>query len=473
MSLPVVAIVGRPNVGKSTLFNRLIGFRKSVVHDRPGVTRDRIYEQTSLLGRHVLLVDTGGYEPEPETGLLQAMRSQTLAAIEQADVLLFLVDAQAGWTPADAEVAALLRRTDKPVRLVVNKVDGPRHEDLAADFYGVGMPLLTLSAEHGRGVYELYEAVLDALGLEPGDDDEPDLPDDLTAEAFDADDADADAAHDDPSVDEIRIAVVGRPNIGKSTLVNRLLGEDRHLVFDQPGTTMDAVDSPVVVGDQRYVLVDTAGVRKKSKIDDRLERFVSLRAIKAIERCHVTILLIDALEGPTDQDSRLAQLAIDRGRGVILLINKWDLTRDNPDISAKGIEEQIRMDLPHLPWAPVLFISAKTGKGCGRILPLVDQVFTEFNKRISTSRLNRFLEVATSAHSVPQKHHHPVKLYYMAQTRVRPPSFVVFSNTPDGVTAAYQRYLQNQLREAFGFEGSPIRLYVRRRRKLGEPRSAG
>ncbi|MCB9681527.1 MAG: ribosome biogenesis GTPase Der [Alphaproteobacteria bacterium] len=463
MALPVVAVVGRPNVGKSTLFNRLVGSKTSIVHDRPGVTRDRLYEEAELLSRRVLLIDTGGLEPEPDTDLLKAMRAQSLVAVEEAHVILLVVDAQTGWTPADDDVATLLRRSDKPVILVVNKVDGTRHEALAADFWATGIdPLLTVSAEHGRGIYELCEAI--EAALPPAGADETTSDDD----GLDEDDLEALDEGLEPAAGPIRIAVIGRPNIGKSTLINRLLGEDRHLVFDMPGTTMDPVDSGLRVGDRDYVLVDTAGVRKRARIDDKLERFVSLRSIRAIERCHVSLLLIDGTEGPTEQDAKLAQLVIDRGRALAILINKWDLTKELEEVDSRGIGDALAQRFPHATWAPHLFISAKTGKGVHRVLPMVDQIYAEFDKRVPTARLNRFLEAAVAAHSPPQKHHHPVRLYYMAQARVRPPTFVAFTNTPDGIGPAYVRYLGNQLREAFGFEGTPVKVHVRKRRKLGE-----
>ena len=446
MSSPVVAVVGRPNVGKSTLFNRLVGFKKSVVHDMPGVTRDRLYEDVEILGRDVLLIDTGGLEPVPDTDLLQAMRAQSLVAVEEADVIIFVVDGRLGFTAADADVADLLRRSDKPVLLAVNKIDGARHDDLAHDFYAVGVDtMFAISAEHGRGVYELCEAIVEALPP--------------------AEDADETAEDEDGP---IRIAVIGRPNIGKSTLINQLLGEERHLVFDQPGTTMDPVDSKMRVGDKEYVLVDTAGVRRKARIGDYLERFVSLRSIRAIERCHVSLLMIDGTEGPTDQDAKLAQLVADRGRALMIIINKWDLAREMEDVNSEAIEDDLARKLPHADWAPHLFVSAKTGKGVHRILPMVDTIFANFNTHVSTPKLNRFIEAAVLAHSPPQVHHHPVRLHYVTQARVRPPTFVLFSNTPDGVTTAYKRYLVNRLREEFGFEGSPVKLHVRKKRKTGE-----
>lgn len=469
MPLPIVAIVGRPNVGKSTLFNRLVGFKRSLVHDRPGVTRDRVYEEAELLARSVLLVDTGGFEPSPDDDLLKAMRRQTIMAIEQADVLVFVVDGQTGWTPADAEVGDLLRRTAKPVVMCVNKVDGPRHDGMVADFYAVGMTLFPMSAEHGVGMYEVCEAI--EAGLPAPDEEELEPVDEDSDDDMSLDLASEEAKEDvgeRPWEGPIRVAVLGRPNIGKSTLINRLLGEERHLVFDQPGTTTDPIDSPLVVNGRPYVLVDTAGVRRKARIDDAVERWVSLRSIRAIERCHVTLLMLDATEGPTDQDARLAQLVLERGRALILLVNKWDLTKENDEIDSRQFEAEVARKLTHLTFAPHLFISAKTGKGCGRILGLVEEVFGEFNRRVSTSQLNKFLEIALHAHSPPQRHHHPVRLYYMNQARVRPPTFVVFCNTPEGVAPQYKRYLASQLRESFGFLGTPLRIVLRKRRRIGE-----
>jgi GTPase len=459
MFLPVVAVVGRPNVGKSTLFNRLIGFQKAVVHDRSGVTRDRLYEEATLLDRRVLLVDTGGIEPESTEDLSSSMRRQSMIAVEEADVILFVVDGRLGLHPQDTEVADLLRRSRKPVLLVVNKIDGPGQEAHAAEFWALGLEgMHTVSAAHGRGMFELQAAINEVLPPSEGVDTELGTP--------------IDQAEDDGL---LRVAVVGRPNIGKSTLVNALLGEERHVVHDSPGTTMDPIDSRLVVEGREYLFVDTAGVRRKARIEDELERFVTLRAIRSIERCHVTLLMLDGPEGITDQDAKLAQLIVERGRAMIILINKWDLVKrgsevgiEDPENHAKVLEDQIRQQLPHADFAPYLFLSAKTSKGIHRVLPTIDKVYREFDKRIETPRLNRFLEAAVNAYTPPQRHHHPVRLYYAAQTRVRPPTFTVFSNTPDGVGPAYRRYLANRLREEFGFEGTPIRIQIRRRRRLGE-----
>jgi GTP-binding protein len=452
MPLPVVAIVGRPNVGKSTLFNRLVGFKKSVVHDRPGVTRDRLYQEAELLGREVILVDTGGLEPDPETTLLMSMRTAAMVAVEEADVIVFMVDGRAGLTPADGEVADILRRSGRPLVLAVNKVDGHDLDALSSEFWTLGVESLnTISAEHGRGVYELLEAIEAALP-EPVDDwDESEEGEDVPA--------------------TIRIAVIGRPNIGKSTLINRLLGEEKHLVHDSPGTTTDPVDSKLHTEERDYVLVDTAGVRKRRKIDDVLEKFISLRAIRSIERCHISLLVIDATVGVTEQDARLAHLVESRGRGLIVLVNKWDLTPDLEDVNARAIEDQLDVRFPHAWWAPHLYISALTGKGCGRILSLVEQVYVGFNRRVGTPELNRWLKGALDAHTPPQRYHRPVRIYYMTQNRVRPPTFTFFSNTPEGIKTSYRRYLSNSLRADYDFEGSPLRLHFRRRRKLNDQES--
>jgi GTP-binding protein len=461
MPLPVVAIVGRPNVGKSTLFNRLVGFQKAVVDDRPGVTRDRIYEEAELFGKRFLLIDTGGLEPVAHTDLLVAMRSQVFVAVEEADVILFVVDGQTGFTPADLEVANMLRRNEKEVLLLVNKIDGHRHEDLIADFYEVGFErMISISAEHGRGLYDLHDEL------------DPLLPH-VEVEDFSIEDDGVLPENEDqeaPMPHEIRVAVIGRPNIGKSTLVNRILGEDRQVVHDSPGTTTDSIDSKVELDGKQYLFVDTAGIRRRAKIDDQLERFISLKAIRSIERCHVTLLMIDATEGITSQDAKLADLVVGRGRSLIILFNKWDLTKELEDVNSKRLEDDIQRYLPHAKWAPHLFISAKTGKGAMRILPMINKSFLAFNQRVKTGKLNQFLEQAIHDHSPPQRHHHPVRLYYATQSRIRPPTFVFWSNTPEGIQKAYEKYLSNRLRDSFGFEGTPLRLHFRKRRTSGEGR---
>ncbi len=452
--LPVIAIVGRPNVGKSTLFNRLVGHRSAIVHDRPGVTRDRHYDTTDRWGdRELMVIDTGGFEPDPEDDLFAGVRDQALAAVEEADVVIFVVDGRAGITPVDEEVARILRATDRPVLLAPNKVESQRVEDGTHEFYALGLgELYPVSAEHGRGVHDLMDQV---LALLPPEREAPSERREISA----------DGVPDQPS--EIRIAVIGRPNIGKSTLINRLLGEERQVVHDAPGTTMDAVDSRLVHQGRDYLLVDTAGVRRKARISDQVEGFAVSRAIRAIERCHVTLLMLDGTLGPTDQDARLARLVEDRGRALILLVNKWDRVRRDPDRDIGVLREELSRKLGHLDWAPVLYTSALTGRGLHRIFDVVQSVYATFDSRISTAECNRFLEHAVQAHSVPQRYHRPVRLNYMTQVRVRPPTFAVWCNTPEGVPEPYKRYLRNRLRETYGLRGTPIRLHFKRKRRPG------
>jgi GTP-binding protein len=422
-----------------------------------------------------MVVDTGGFEPDPaaldEGDMFLAVRRQAEIAIQEADVILFVVDRQVGITPADKLTADILRKQlgadlEAKLILVVNKCDGPKHDDEAVEFYELGLhPMLTLSAEHGRGNYELWDAIVERLP-EPAAAGPEAAP---TNALIDESMLDEDGERIEQELPgEIRVAVIGRPNIGKSTLVNRLVGEDRHVVHDAPGTTMDAVDSVVEVDGQSWRIVDTAGIRRKARIDDRVETFATLRAIRTIERCHVVLLMLDGREGPTVQDARLAALVTDRGRACIILVNRWDEVRQDPDRNARVLEDEMDQALPHLRWAPELYISALTGKGAHRILPLVKKIYKQFDKHVSTARLNKFLERAVHNHSVPQRYHRPVRLNYMTQARVRPPTFVVFSNTPEGVKDPYKRYLENQLREQWGFEGSPIRLHFRKKRKPGE-----
>jgi GTP-binding protein len=452
-----IAIVGRPNVGKSTLFNRLLGEKRAIVHDRPGVTRDRNYASLSWYGRTLVLVDTGGFEPEGE-GLLGAMRAQVHAAIAEADVLLFVLDRKSGLTPPDELAASILRCAKKPVIVAVNKVDAQPHEDELGDFWRLGFPdLHPVSAEHGRGIEALMEAVTAALP--PAGEQEPEPCDD-----------DGEGAGDDARPAEIRIAILGRPNIGKSTLANRLIGEERHLVHDAPGTTVDAIDSTFEALGQRWRLVDTAGIRRRARIHDALEGFAVAQAIRTIERCHLVLLMLDGTEPPSTQDARLAHLAADRGRGILLAINRWDLVRTLTDRSASVVEAELERALPHLAWAPRLYTSALTGKGCQRILPSALGVFEQFNKRIPTPELNRFLREIEASTPPPQRHHHPVRMHYVAQSRVRPPTFALFCNTPEGLAESYRRFLVNSLRARFGFEGCPVRLQVRQKRKPGPPR---
>ncbi len=449
--LPVVAIVGRPNVGKSTLFNRLTRTRAALVDDRPGVTRDRHYGVASDGALEIILIDTGGFELNPDDSLFSSVRVQAEAAIQEADLILFVVDQKAGRTPTDDQTASVLRKAasrnskNPPVLLIVNKCDNDKAEIHAADFWGLGLDnMLCISAEHGRGSFDLWSLIGENLANS------------MATEAEEEDE------------NEIRIAVLGRPNIGKSTLINRLVGEERHVVHDAPGTTMDSIDSVVEIDGQTYRFIDTAGVRRRAKIDDRLEIFAATRAIRCIERCHIILLVVDATEPVSHQDARLAALIEDRGRGVLILFNKWDKVAPDPERNVRVVDDERDQRLPHLKWARALYISALTGKGCRLIIPETTKIYAEFNKRIKTAELNNFLEAAIDANSVPQHHHRPVKLNYMTQTRVRPPTFAVWANTPDGVPEAYRRYLENRLRSTYGFGGTPIRVQFRQKRRIGQ-----
>lgn len=444
--LPVVAIVGRPNVGKSTLFNRLLGEKKALVHDRPGVTRDRNYSPAAWLEHEFMLIDTGGFEPEPGDSLFASMRAQSETAVGEADVVVLLMDGPAGITPPDEATAQLIRMSGKPVVVAVNKCDEPMHDDLAAEFWSLGFDeVVPVSAEHGRGLWELMTALIARF------------PKDATPEA--------------EVEGEIRIAVLGRPNVGKSTLMNRLLGEERHVVHDMPGTTVDATDSVIEVEGQRFRLVDTAGVRRRARVDDAVEQLAVGAALRTIERCHIVFVVLDGVEGPTEQDARLTGLVVERGRALVMLVNKWDAVRETEDRNVTVLEDEFSRKLPHATFAPVLYISALTGKGCQKLFELAKQVYGSFNTRVPTARLNEFLRASVAAHSPPQLHNHPIRYQYMTQVRVRPPTFCVFVNNPEGVVESYDRYLKNKLREEFGFGGTPLRIEYRRRRRIGEART--
>ena len=436
----LVAIVGRPNVGKSTLFNRILGQRKAIVEDFPGVTRDRNYAEVTKYDAPFILMDTGGFEPASEERLLVQMREQSQLAVEEADVILFVLDGREGLTPSDEEVAAMLRRVDKPVLFVVNKVDGPKQEETLAEFYALGLDELhPVSAEHGVGVGDLVDAVL------------AHLPPARAAEA---------------ETDEVRLAVIGRPNVGKSSLVNRLLGYERVVANPMAGTTRDSVDTPFTYNQKRYVLIDTAGIRRKGKVSQKLEKFSVIQALKAMDRSHVVLVVIDAEEGVTDQDLTVAGYAYEKGRAVILVVNKWDtIEKDNKTL--KQYTEKLRMSFKFLPFAPILFVSALTGQRVAKIMGEVEAVAAEFNRQVPTAALNRILEEAVRSHAPPVVQGTRLKFFYMTQTQVRPPTFVIFVNKSEGIHFSYERYLQNKIREAFGFEGVPIRLNFKDRERKG------
>jgi GTP-binding protein len=437
--LPLLAIVGRPNVGKSTLFNRLVGWRAALVDDTPGVTRDRIYGRTDWGGHHYAVVDTGGFEPIGGGDVFAAMRLQTEYAIAEADAVILVGEGRAGLHPADELVMELLRRQRKLVFVAVNKVDTARQEAGVADFYRLGVDrLYPVSAEHGRGVDELLDAIAAAL---PG----------------------ADGAEEEDEA-TWRIALIGRPNTGKSTLLNRLLGEERHLVHPEPGTTRDAVDSEVMFQGRTYLFVDTAGIRRKSKVYAKLEKLSVVMALKSIERCHAAVMVVDALAGIAEQEARIAGLAHQRGRACLILLNKWDLVED-PEKRRVELDDEIQTKLKHVAYAPVLSIAAKTGLHCGRIMPALDQILEAYNRRVPTSELNRVLEKILAHNPPPSPGGKAIKINYLTQTAVRPPTFTFFVNRPQAIHFSYERYLQNSLREAFAFTGTPVRVLFRSKRK--------
>jgi len=440
---PLVALVGRPNVGKSTLFNRLLGHRRAIVDDIPGVTRDRNYALITRFDKPFILIDTGGFEPVTEDSLLCQMREQSSLAMEEADVIIFMMDARSGLTPADTEVAEMLRRIGKPVLFVVNKVDGEKLENESAEFYSLGVDtLFTISAEHNRGVYDLLEKLLETL------------PDGAVSEV----------------AEEItKIAVVGRPNVGKSSLVNRLLGFERMVANPTAGTTRDSVDTRFMCHKKPYMLIDTAGIRRKGKTTEKLEKFSVVSALRSIDRADVVLMVIDAHEGITEQDERIAGYIHEAGKSCIFVVNKWDaVTKDN---SAFGnYMDKIRTDFKYLSYAPVVFVSAKTGQRIGKIMESVDNVMEQYRRRVPTSDLNRVFTEATDSHHAPLARGRRVKFYYTTQVAVEPPTFVIFTNQPDGIHFSYERYLINRLRAAFGFDGTPLRLIFRGRDNLRESR---
>jgi GTP-binding protein len=435
---PLVAIVGRPNVGKSTLFNRLLGHRRAMVDDTPGVTRDRNYAHINRFDKPFILIDTGGFEPVTSDRMLQQMREQSRLAMEEADVILFMMDARSGLTPADIEVAEMLRRVKKPVFFVVNKVDGDKLENDSAEFYSLGVEqLYTISAEHNRGVMDLVENLLEVFP---------------PAEKYDAED------------ELTKNAVVGRPNVGKSSLVNRLLGFERVVANPTPGTTRDSVDTLFMCNKKPYLLIDTAGIRRKGKTTEKLEKYSVVDSLRSIERADVVLMVIDAVEGVTEQDERIAGYIHEAGRGCIFVINKWDaLSKDNATFG--DYTEKIRYGFKYLAYAPITFVSALTGQRIGKIMSTVDEVMEQYIRRVSTADLNRVFSEATEAHHAPLSHGRRVKFYFATQVAIRPPSFVIFTNQPENVHFSYERYIVNRFREAFGFTGVPLRLMFRGRDK--------
>ncbi len=437
MAKPLVAIVGRPNVGKSMLFNKLTGKRLSIVEDTPGVTRDRLYAQAEWRGRTFDLVDTGGIEPGTDDQILSFMREQAEIAIASATVIVFVCDIRTGMTAADQEVAGMLQRSRKPVVLAVNKMDSTGHTNPDIyEFYNLGLgDPYPVSAVHGHGTGDLLDACFDFFPPEEAEDEEDDV---------------------------VKVAIIGKPNVGKSSLVNRILGQERVIVSNVAGTTRDAVDSYLENERGKYLIIDTAGMRKKSKVDDRVEKFSVLRATMAIERSDVCAIMIDAQEGVTEQDTKVAGLAHDAGKACIIVVNKWDaIEKDGKTM--QRMEEDVRRDLSYMTYAPVLFISALTGQRVDKLFDLIDSVVNQAAMRIPTGVLNQVLADAQARVQPPTDKGRRLKIYYMTQIGVKPPHFVIFCNDARLFHFSYQRYLENQIRGTFGLTGTPVRITIRQK----------
>ena len=439
MSKPIVAIVGRPNVGKSTLFNALAGERISIVKDTPGVTRDRIYADVSWLNYNFTMIDTGGIEPESSDVILSQMRDQAQIAIDTADVIMFLVDVRQGLQDADSKVADMLRRSHKPVVLVVNKVDS--FDKFMADVYefynlGIGEPF-PISASEKMGLGEMLDEVVKYF---------------------------PDSAKEEVEDDRPKVAIVGKPNVGKSSLVNKLAQEDRVIVSNIAGTTRDAIDTAVKFNGKEYVFIDTAGIRRKSKIKEDIERYSIIRAVAAVERADVVLIVIDATEGVTEQDAKIAGIAHDRGKGIIIVVNKWDaIEKDNDTV--KNHTQDIRDILSFMPYAEILFVSAKSGQRLHKIFETIDVVIENNSMRVATGVLNEIVAEAVAMQQTPTDKGKRLKIYYVTQVSVKPPTFVIFVNDKNLMHFSYTRYLENRIRETFGFKGTALRFIARERKE--------
>jgi len=438
MGRKFVAVVGRPNVGKSTLFNRLAGERIAIVDDKPGVTRDRIYAKADWLQHEFTLIDTGGIEPKADDIILAQMRRQALIAIETCDVIMFVVDGKLGMTDADNEVALMLRKSGKPVVLVVNKLEKKSEEANLYEFYnlGLGTPM-PISATQALGLGDMLDEVVAHFGDVSGEEEEDD--------------------------NIVRVAFMGKPNVGKSSLINRLIGEERNIVSTIPGTTRDAVDSYLETEEGQFMLIDTAGIRRKSKIKEVIERYSVIRSFAAIEKADVCVLMIDATEGVTDQDEKIIGFAHDQSKALMVIVNKWDLIeKDNKTF--ENFKKDIQQDLKFAPYVKFLFISALTGQRSNKVMKVVKECYESYNKRVSTGVLNEIVSQAVLMNEPPIVSNNRLKIYYATQVASKPPTFVFFVNNPDLLHFSYKRYLENQLRNAFGFEGTGIKLIFRERK---------
>ena len=436
---PIVAVVGRPNVGKSTLFNALAGSRISIVKDTPGITRDRIYADVTWLNYSFTLIDTGGIEPDSKDIILSQMREQAQIAIDTADVILFMVDVKQGLVDADAKVADMLRRSKKPIILVVNKVDS--YEKMMLDVYefynlGIGEPM-AISAANRQGIGEVLDEVVSHFADDTAEDVEDERP---------------------------RIAIVGKPNVGKSSLINKLLGENRLIVSDIAGTTRDAVDAEVTYNGKEYIFIDTAGLRRKNKIKEELEQYMIVRTVSAVERADIVILLIDALEGVTEQDAKIAGIAHERGKGIIIAVNKWDAL-EKDDKTIYRFTEKVRQILSFMPYAEITFISAKTGQRIGKLYELIDMVEQNQSMRVATGVLNEIMAEAVALQQPPSDKGKRLRLYYITQVAVKPPTFVIFVNDKQLMHFSYTRYIENKISDTFGFKGTPLHFIIRERKE--------
>ncbi|SMC57150.1 ribosome biogenesis GTPase Der [Sporomusa malonica] len=441
MSKPIVAIVGRPNVGKSTIFNYIGRNRLSIVEDMPGVTRDRIYMDAEWLGRNFTMIDTGGIEFESNDKIYTAMRNQAKLAIDEADAIMFVVDGKAGLTAGDDEVATILRNTRKPVLLVVNKVDNMKNEADIYEFYNLGLgDPIAISATNALNLGDMLDLLIESL---PEEQVEPE------------------------ANDQIKVAVIGRPNVGKSSLVNSIIGEERVIVSDIPGTTRDAIDTHFTKDGQTYVMIDTAGMRRKAKVDMPVERYSVIRSLRAVDRSDVVLMVINAEEGVTEQDKKIAGYAHEAGKGSVIVVNKWDLIDKDGKTSLK-FTETIREELGFMQYAPVLFTSALTKQRIHRVTELVKYVADQHAMRVATSVLNQVIEDATAINPPPSDRGRRLKIYFTTQPDVKPPTFIFFVNDPEIMHFSYLRFLENRLRESFGFEGTPLKLVVRGRKEKDE-----